>query len=72
MFVPDLSAARWVKSSRSANNGVCVEIAAGTAWRKSDHSADNGACVEIAGSVTWPKSSHSAPTTALASRSPAG
>ncbi|APU14475.1 MULTISPECIES: DUF397 domain-containing protein [Actinoalloteichus] len=60
MLTPDLGTAPWVKSSRSTNNGGCVEIAAGTAWRKSNHSANNGACVEIAGSVTWRKSSHSA------------
>ncbi|WP_329102653.1 DUF397 domain-containing protein [Micromonospora sp. NBC_01699] len=27
MSTPDLSRARWVKSSRSTNNGACVECA---------------------------------------------
>jgi Domain of unknown function (DUF397) len=27
-MTPDLSGARWVKSSRSAGNGNCVEVAA--------------------------------------------
>jgi hypothetical protein len=40
-------ATRWRKSSRSGNNGDCVE------WRKSSRSSDNGACVE------WRKSSRS-------------
>jgi Domain of unknown function (DUF397) len=28
MPAPDLSTLHWIKSSRSANNGACVEIAA--------------------------------------------
>jgi Domain of unknown function (DUF397) len=36
----------WRKSSWSANNGACVEVAA---WRKSSHSRANGDCVEVAG-----------------------
>ncbi|WP_190823088.1 DUF397 domain-containing protein [Saccharopolyspora pogona] len=42
----------WRKSSYSANNGDCVEIAFATRnetdWRKSTYSANNGMCVEIA------------------------
>lgn len=44
----------WRKSSRSAANGGCAEVAAG--WRKSSHSDANGSCVEVAG---WRKSSRS-------------
>jgi hypothetical protein len=40
-------ATRWRKSSRSSNNGACVE------WRKSSRSGNNGDCVE------WRKSSRS-------------
>jgi hypothetical protein len=35
--------ALWRKSSYSADNGNCVELA----WRKSTYSADNGNCVEL-------------------------
>ncbi|MGQ0841500.1 DUF397 domain-containing protein [Actinokineospora sp.] len=41
----------WRKSSRSGNEGNCVEIA----WRKSSYSMNEGNCVEIA----WRKSSRS-------------
>lgn len=34
----------WVKSSRSADNGCCVEVA----FVKSSYSAENGCCVEVA------------------------
>jgi hypothetical protein len=34
----------WRKSSFSAHNGSCVEVA----WRKSSFSDHNGACVEVA------------------------
>lgn len=43
---PDLSTARWFKSSYSTNNGNCVEAA--FLWRKSSRSANNGSCVETA------------------------
>lgn len=34
----------WRKSSRSAGEGNCVEVA----WRKSSYSADESNCVELA------------------------
>jgi hypothetical protein len=34
----------WRKSSYSANESNCVELA----WRKSSYSADEGNCVELA------------------------
>ena len=40
----DLTGVRWRKSSRSGNNGECVEV--GT-WRKSSRSGSNGDCVEV-------------------------
>lgn len=35
----------WRKSSYSASNGECVELAE---WRKSTYSASSGTCVELA------------------------
>ena len=35
----------WRKSSRSANNGACVQ------WRTSSHSSYNGNCVQVAPGV---------------------
>lgn len=51
MSSPDMSRARWRKSTRSNNGGDCVEITAldAAAWRKSTRSNNGGACVEIAG-----------------------
>jgi hypothetical protein len=37
----------WRKSSYSADNGECVEVA----WRKSSHSAEQGQCVEVASTL---------------------
>ena len=37
----------WRKSSFSADNGACVEVA----WRKSTFSAGNGQCVEVASTL---------------------
>ncbi len=42
----DLAGAAWFTSSRSANNGACVETA--YLWRKSSRSTNNGTCVETA------------------------
>ncbi|MDT0305522.1 DUF397 domain-containing protein [Streptomyces sp. DSM 44917] len=46
----DLTEAVWVKSSYSANNGQCVEVArlSGARWAKSSYSEGNGQCVEVA------------------------
>jgi hypothetical protein len=41
----------WRKSSRSGDEGNCVELA----WRKSSYSGNEGNCVELA----WRKSSRS-------------
>ncbi|WP_442791428.1 DUF397 domain-containing protein [Micromonospora sp. NBC_01813] len=43
----DLSTATWRKSSRSNDQGQCVEFADAT-WRKSSRSNDQGDCVEVA------------------------
>lgn len=72
MNIPDLSDARWRKSSHSSDTGGdCVEIADLTPlidrWRKSTHSSSTGGeCVEVAdlGPAVdrWRKSSHSGDT----------
>jgi Domain of unknown function (DUF397) len=41
----DLSRVAWRKSSRSTDQGNCVEVGV---WRKSRRSTDQGACVEVA------------------------
>ncbi|MFD0556784.1 uncharacterized protein DUF397 [Stackebrandtia endophytica] len=40
----------WRKSSRSNNNGNCVEVGClhDAVWRKSSRSSNNGNCVEVA------------------------
>ncbi|WFE22271.1 DUF397 domain-containing protein [Solwaraspora sp. WMMD937] len=43
----DLSTATWRKSSRSNDQGHCVEVADAT-WRKSSRSNGQGDCVEVA------------------------
>jgi Domain of unknown function (DUF397) len=49
MHAAELGPLRWVKSSYSTNNGVCVEVAQLPAgWMKSSYSANNGVCVEVA------------------------
>jgi len=52
MITPEPGDLTWRKSSFSAGNGACVEVA----WHKSSFSAGNGECVEVG----WRKSSFSA------------
>lgn len=49
MRASDLNA-RWFKSTRSGNNGNCVEVAflSDARWFKSSRSGNNGTCVEVA------------------------
>ncbi|SFD81608.1 protein of unknown function [Actinopolyspora alba] len=55
----------WIKSSRSADQGACVEVATvpeEMSWRKSSYSGDQGSCVEVAtvpARTSWLRSSHS-------------
>jgi len=53
----EMSGIRWRKSSRSNDDGACVEV--GRVWRKSSRSQEYGACVEVASDLPWRKSSHS-------------
>jgi hypothetical protein len=41
-------ASGWRKSTRSGNEGNCVEIGA---WRKCTKSGGNGACIEVGGGL---------------------
>jgi hypothetical protein len=41
----DFSRVQWRKSSRSTQQGNCVEVGA---WRKASASANNGSCAETA------------------------
>jgi hypothetical protein len=48
MAPPDLTY-RWRKSSRSGENGDCVELGRlAPTWRKSSRSGEAGECVELA------------------------
>jgi Domain of unknown function (DUF397) len=48
-MIHDLSAAAWRKSTRSGQQGQCVEVAnLAAAWRKSTRSSQQGQCVEVA------------------------
>lgn len=54
----------WRKSSRSSNNGNCVEVGCMhdvSNWRKSTRTGNNGNCVEVgcAHDANWRKSSRS-------------
>lgn len=51
MVVPNMSGLAWRKSTYSASQGQCVEVAPmpGGEWHKSSHSAGSGQCVEVAG-----------------------
>jgi hypothetical protein len=64
-MTPDLSTARWRKSSRSSGQGgECVELAClhTASWRKSSRSSGQGGnCVELAclHNASWRKSTRS-------------
>ncbi|MFD7335114.1 DUF397 domain-containing protein [Streptomyces violascens] len=65
---PELTNARWRKSSHSGNTGGdCIECAplGDVTWRKSSYSGDTGGqCIECAplGGATWQKSTYSGDT----------
>ena len=53
MATPDLSRASWFKSSRSTNNGACVEVAFVPGHVAARDSKDPGGAVLVFGTKAW-------------------